>query len=147
MMTHGMLKTLQHVTFDHQSKRLLVKKPSQKHQPRLGKKNNPNCIRLVKINLSQKSKGIFLPLSFWGTLWFENLVIIIMKPTTLATISCILPMSTHRKLQLNILFKSQNQKWNYLHKIAIVFTPIIIKTRHAYKIDPSLVFIQNQIGW
>jgi hypothetical protein len=28
--------TLQHVTFDHGSKKLLVKKPSQNHQPKVG---------------------------------------------------------------------------------------------------------------
>jgi hypothetical protein len=44
--------TLQHVAFDHGSKRLLVKKHGQKHQPKVGKKNCLNHIGLVQIDLS-----------------------------------------------------------------------------------------------
>jgi hypothetical protein len=33
-------------------KRLLVKKLGQKHQPKVGKKNRPNRLKLVKIDLS-----------------------------------------------------------------------------------------------
>jgi len=39
--------TLQHVTYDHGSKRLLLKKLGQKHQPKVGQKNCLNCIGLV----------------------------------------------------------------------------------------------------
>jgi hypothetical protein len=34
--------TLQHVTYDHGSKSLLVKKLGQKHQPKVGQKSHPN---------------------------------------------------------------------------------------------------------
>jgi hypothetical protein len=44
--------TLQCVTFDHGSKRLLVQKLGQKCKPKVGYKNCLNCVGLVKINLS-----------------------------------------------------------------------------------------------
>jgi hypothetical protein len=81
--------TLQCVKFDHGSKRLLVKKRGQKHQPMVDQKNHSNCTRLVKIDLSYKTKGIFLPLSL-GVLFglktqFEKLGILVVITLFLST--------------------------------------------------------------
>ncbi len=78
--------TLQCVTFNHGSKNLLVKKPSEKHQLKVGKKNGPNHSGLIKIDLSLKTKGSFLPLSLWGIFWSLNPI---WKTWNSSSVSCI----------------------------------------------------------
>jgi hypothetical protein len=55
--------TLQCVTFYHGSKRVLVKKLSQKHQLGVGQKNCPSHNGLVKSTCPRKLRGFFLSLT------------------------------------------------------------------------------------